>query len=424
MPSVTVIHRRFGRLLTFADLLLIAAATLMPLPRQVAAARATHLWCLICGDHGGVDVVLNTILFIPLGLALRLMGWSPAAAVAMGAGISLTVESLQLAIILGRDGSLSDLVTNTLGSLIGTVLARRLPSLLNPTRGQAAGLAFSAGLIWLGIQGGTAFLLQPWVPSEPLRGEWARQRAGRTPFDGKVTSTIVSGVPVTDGSIFSDSELHARLGEGRVHLELDLISGRDLADWSPVFEVLGSHGPILAVEAAGTDLVFGPPARSYSLRLRSPTLRLPQALASRPGSPLQLAAGEREATLWASWTGGGVRQSRSQALSPSLGWSLLVPFNYAYGPEVYLLTALWIAGLLAPIGYWSARAPGGRSRTSALALLLLTGLGVTPLLAEFPPVHWSEWLAGAVGLGSGWASQHAAAYFGRRCDSPFIKEFC
>jgi hypothetical protein len=111
------------------------------------------------------------------------------------------------------------------------------------------------------------------------------------------------------------------------------------------------------------------------------------------------------------------------ALSPSFGWSLVIPFDYAFGPEAHWLTALWIAALLLPIGYWSAAA-GDKRQLAALATLLFAGLGLIPLLLNYPPVHWSEWVAGVAGGGAGWATHHAAAYFGGRCDSPSTRESC
>ena len=60
--------RPIGRFLACAGLLLIAATTLVPIPQQTAASQLTPLWCLVCGDYGGVDVVNNIILFVPAAL--------------------------------------------------------------------------------------------------------------------------------------------------------------------------------------------------------------------------------------------------------------------------------------------------------------------------------------------------------------------
>jgi hypothetical protein len=416
-------QRQIGRFLGLSGLLLIAGATLVPLSRLGAAAQTTPLWCLVCGNYGGVDVVLNVLLFVPFALGFRLLGMPLLLVVAAGAVISLTVEWLQFSFIAGRNANLSDLTTNTLGSFIGGALGSRLSQLINPTPDQAHRLALVGGVAFLALQAGTAILLRPWVPSEPLRGVWARTLPGRAPFGGTLTSAVVSGSAVPDGFMLADSQVYARLRQGSTHLELDLVSGPDLPEWAPIFELLGRHGRVLAVAAVGRDLTFQPPTRSYALRLRRPAIRLPGALPANAGQRLQLAAGERQDTVWGAWRMAERQSRKLQTLSPSLGWSLLVPFDYAYGPEVHLLTALWIGGLLLPIAYWQ-----GRRRTPrpvlALGLLLLAGLGLIPMLAGYPAVHWSEWLAGVIGLGAGWASHRAAAYFGGRCDSPSIKESC
>jgi VanZ like protein len=418
------VKRRSGQLLAIAGLLLVAGLTLMPLPRQTLAAHATPLWCLVCGDNGGVDVVVNVLLFIPLALGLRLLGWSPAAVVAAGAAISFAVEFLQLVLIPGRDSSLSDFLTNTLGSVLGAILGSKLTSLLRPTREKARILTLTAGLLWLGTQAGTAFLLQPWVPSDRLVAVWGRARPGHEPFAGEVISATVSGSSTANGTIFA-SESSRALAQRPIQVEVRLISGRSVDDWSPVFELVGSHGPLLAVDVAGGDLAFRPPSRAYLLRLRGPGLRMAYALPSEPGRTVRLAAEERDHVLRASVMGPGSLRSAVQELSPSFGWSLFIPFNYAFGPEVHWMTGLWIAALLLPIGYWSATAGDkGRRPLVALGTLLFLGLDLLPLLLGFSLAHWSEWVAGVAGSGVGWATHRVAAYFGGRCDSPSTRESC
>src|SRR5688500_13671473 len=97
----------------------MALLTLSPSPSDIASAVKTPLTCLVCGDRGGVDVLLNLLLFIPLGVGLRMAGWPiPVAAIA-ALLLSLTVESLQSFVVVGRDASLSDLIFNTAGAALG-----------------------------------------------------------------------------------------------------------------------------------------------------------------------------------------------------------------------------------------------------------------------------------------------------------------
>lgn len=105
------------------------------------------------------------------------------------------------------------------------------------------------------------------------------------------------------------------------------------------------------------------------------------------------------------------------ALSPSQGWSVLFPWGIDPGRPFRLVTAIWIAGLILPVGYFAA---GVRSRplgVAAIALGLGAGLWVLPRLAGYPPVHWSEWAGGAAGAALGWALYGIAGYLQGRCGS-------
>jgi hypothetical protein len=159
------------------------------------------------------------------------------------------------------------------------------------------------------------------------------------------------------------------------------------------------------------------------LKVRAVAIRLADAFPTDSGVPLDLTAEvERQTVRLASTYGGGRRWTL--ALSPSFGWSLVLPFAYAFGPEVHLLTGLWLAGFMLPLGFWWARA--GLPAIMAVALItaiVVLGLAVLPRLAGYPPVHWSEWVASAAGAALGWARSRRAAYLPNRCDSPSIGAF-
>ena len=215
----------FGRFLAIAGLLFIAVTTLVPLPHQTVASKSTPLWCLVCGDHGGIDVFNNVLLFVPLAAGMRIMGVATRSVIASAAALSFGIELLQLTVIPGRDASLSDLLTNTLGSWLGTILGTNLSRLLRPEPALSIPLAVAAGIIWLVIQGATALLLQPWAPEQPMRGAWNRSVYGRPPFDGQIVSAFLSGWPLQDVAEPVSAELAERIREGRIHLELQLIVG-------------------------------------------------------------------------------------------------------------------------------------------------------------------------------------------------------
>jgi len=372
-----------------------------------------------------VDVVDNIILFVPAALGLRLLGLRTRTVVITGAVLSLGIESLQGTLITGRDASLSDVLTNTLGSWLGALLGTHQGRLLTPNPRQALYFAGSAAAAWLGSQAGSAALLRPWAPAYSLAGLWGRSVAGRPAYDGEVISAVLSGEAVPRDSGALSPEAAGKIGAGRFDLAVQLLSGRRRQRWSPVVAVLRDEGVLLGLETLGPDLAFQPALRSAQLRLRRPSLRLPGALGGGPGTGVKLVAGERWPTLVAEWTVSGSLHRTSQTLSPSLGWSLIAPLRYAYGPEARLITVIWLAAWLLPTGYWTAYVPGRPFlRWAALLLLIVAGLGVLPRLTGYPPAHWSEWLGALLGLAGGAAGHHAAAYFEKRCDSRSINESC
>jgi hypothetical protein len=94
-------QKSLGRALTVAGFLFIAALTLSP---QYGTVKAPPSFCVLCGGSSVLDAILNVLLFIPLGVGLRLSGMSRRRAFAIGLVTTITVELLQLW-IPGRDTS-------------------------------------------------------------------------------------------------------------------------------------------------------------------------------------------------------------------------------------------------------------------------------------------------------------------------------
>jgi FeS assembly protein SufD len=105
-------ERAAGAALALAGFLFIAVATLTPLPNVMYSLPRT---CIVCGELGVVDVVNNILLFVPLGAGLTLAGVRRRTAVALCVALTVTVETLQIGVIAGRDAKITTLYT-TLGS--------------------------------------------------------------------------------------------------------------------------------------------------------------------------------------------------------------------------------------------------------------------------------------------------------------------
>jgi hypothetical protein len=66
--------------------------------------------------------ILNVLVFVPLGVIGIRLGWSPRTVALVGAGISAATELLQL-FSTRRHPSVTDLILNVTGTLIGIALA-------------------------------------------------------------------------------------------------------------------------------------------------------------------------------------------------------------------------------------------------------------------------------------------------------------
>lgn len=157
VPFVAVSYRRRGRL-TFGRSVLWAAAlvyflaiwtyTLLPLPESGAYACAgVNLDVLAfvqdlrsarsLTDFAVLQLALNVLLFLPLGFFLRVLGGRGIlVAFVAGLGISLIIETTQLTGVWGiypcayRVFDVDDLLTNTVGAVLGSLLALIVPSRL------------------------------------------------------------------------------------------------------------------------------------------------------------------------------------------------------------------------------------------------------------------------------------------------------
>jgi len=131
--DLPALERRFPLALDVAlawCLLGIACVTLLPTPPgqtglewglqlRPFASVVDELTSAIDASVAFRIVGLNVVLFIPLGFLLRIrpIGWLPT--IALVAAISLTIETLQAVLPLGRTANIDDVLLNTLGGVLG-----------------------------------------------------------------------------------------------------------------------------------------------------------------------------------------------------------------------------------------------------------------------------------------------------------------
>jgi hypothetical protein len=404
-----------GIAIASAGILAIAVLTLIP----TDGAANIPFWCITCGDKAAVDLILNIPLFIPLGFGLGFAGLDRRRTMLLAVALTLTVEALQFTVIAGRYASVRDLMTNVLGAWLGWLLARHWRSFVLPEPRIARMLVACSACVWVGTQAGTAWMLA----SDPHPPPWWAQvipHHFRFPaiFRGDIVAMSLGRRAILESDQLQDAD----------QLRSDLIRGASLL--SVVTNVTPTPGlaPILAISAGeheaallaqtGRDGVFRIRVRGVGAGFRPPSVRIPHAFAGARADTFSIAGAYFGGRYRLEAVRAGELLHRDLAASPSWGWAFLLPFsNYSFGPEVFPLTALWLVGWLGLIGFWAGRARATRARAGALAagvaLLLAVGLGAVPLVAGIPVAHWSEWGAGVVGTGLGWAVSR-----GRRLGAP------
>lgn len=372
---------------------LIALLTLEPIPRQAPLSASTPWYCLVCGGLGTVDILLNLALFVPLGLTLYRLGFGPLQGALLGFGISLGVELLQATLVAGRDPSLSDLLTNTTGTLLGGLLGARLPRLVSPEAPRARRLALGASAGWLGLLGFTGWAIQPVEPVGAISLRKAPIMPHVERFRGPVHSLALNGQERQPGKL-PDSIAPAM--SNRIGIEAEV----GLAAWTesvaPVVDIVDARwNTIMQLGQLGQKVTFMVRTRSELLKLRAPSAKVYRALPAPEGQAVRVGGELAGSTLRAYAVVGGETRAAETRLTPGLGWMLVLPlgrYPFDYRPEV--TSAVWTALPLLLVGFWTGRAGEGW-RWSLLAWATVLGLGLLaiPPLTGTAGQGWGAWLA-------------------------------
>lgn len=149
-------------------ILLVLGATLLPSEPE-APIDWWDVICVLCGRAAVADGLVNVALFVPLGMALALVGQAPRRALLLAAGLSVLVELAQFE-IPGRDPSLGDVIFDTLGAGLGGWLVPLAARWARADARLAGRLSLLAALAAGGVFALTAVLLTEALPETAYFG--------------------------------------------------------------------------------------------------------------------------------------------------------------------------------------------------------------------------------------------------------------
>jgi VanZ family protein len=399
--------RRVGWLITTASLVAIAFATLTPEP---PGPELSHL-CLICGSFGSVDAVLNIVLFVPLGIGLALSGVPGKRAVLAMCVLSTLIETAQFLVISGRDSTLGDILTNTFGGALGFVTGRYPRVWLRPPPRIARTLVVAWAILWLAIQIVSNFGFTLSIPQSVYYGQIARTLGNFAIFPGNVVSTSIDDLQLPNAVVSDSRRLQRLLLDGAV-TTATVTPAQPTLGIAPIVRVADAQRrQILLLAQDGYNLIFGVHTGATVLRLRSPLFALVGAF---PAGSSNLPRVRTSLSVSGRYRAGQVRmrvQSASGSrdsrilLTASLGWTQWLPFQWFIEGTLgeHVVSWLWIACLVFPLGYWAAWARDfSRSQRShwqmALAPLfgaaiIFAGLILIPHALGLHSVPIGDWAA-------------------------------
>jgi hypothetical protein len=392
---------------TALALCLIGYFTLLPMPEQAAAVAETSPWCFVgCGDLGLLDIILNIALFLPLGIGLGLLRGTRAA-VGIGFLYSVAIELTQFYLIAGRDASLRDVITNTLGTGLGASLMTLWRPMLLCQGHAAQRLATIACVGWLAVLAGTGFAMQPSLPQSTWYGQWAPELGQFDTFPGTVRDVHLGEMFLPAGILANGRVVRDTLLTQRYRVQASAVSEGSTEHEAPIFSIFDDQQQeILVLAQAGHAIHFRTRTRAADLELRSPSVRL-EGFPTAPGTPVEIAILRDGPSVSLSIDSSPGQARWTSRTTVGSGWAMLLPWEYASGPEAALGSLLWLGGLLIPSGYWAARCGAGRAMPLLILATIAVGLALVPGMFGIAVSPWWEWVGSLAGAVTGWFAGRA-----------------
>jgi hypothetical protein len=371
---------------------LVLVATLYPME---PTADTGSIECLICGERGLADAIVNVILFMPLGAAAGLTGRSTLAALALGAALSGSVELAQITLIPGRDASIGDLIFNTLGAAAGVAVVKTAWWWLGYSRVRASRLSLAAAFIAAAVVAGTGLLLVPQLPERTYFLMWRPALRHLDPYAASVRSVTSGGRPFPPGRIAEPTQVRELLQGGaplRVTAGVAPRTSRQAAMFA-IYDDLKRE--VVLVGPDRDDLVFRVRMRAASAWLDYPDLRVVGGWRNvRPGSDITVTA-RRSGRAYC--VGLGPQPPCNSGFSAGMGWSLLLHMEHWPALVQSALNIVWLGTLGFLVGFWARRR---WESLCALSVFAVTIVLLPPWvgLLDTPAHHVLGGIAG-IGLG-------------------------
>lgn len=410
--------RRPGWAITSASLAAIAFATLLPEPGIPVESH----FCLVCGSLGGLNAVLNVLLFVPLGVGLGLLEVRGKRALFLMLTLSVLIEAAQLAVIPGRSSTIGDVLTNALGGALGFAIGGRATLLLRPPPHIARNLTLAWVAVWLTIQAASSFGLALSLPDAQYFGQIAPVLGNFAAFRGQVLVASIGAIQIPSAALADGREVRQRLLEGAT-FAATVVPAEPPRKTAPVVRLAdGGRNEIVLLAQNGGNLIFSIRTGAAALRLRPAVFVLtnafPQA-ASRVAladPTLRISGRYRPTDVMMIAQSESDRRDDHIRLAASLGWTFWLPSQWAIeGTRAeQIFSWLWLALLAVPLGYWSFGV-NSRPRTGGFpthlatvslgaAALLGTGLFLIPQAFGLSGATFGDWLATAGGVVLGYVS--------------------
>ncbi|MBI1722501.1 MAG: VanZ family protein [Gemmatimonadetes bacterium] len=375
-------------------LLAIFVATLT----SMGGGAPLPVWCVYCDSRASSDVLLNLILFLPLGVAIALNGWWGRAAFVAAGLLSAGIETAQF-FIPGRDPSLGDVIFNTLGAAAGIAIVRTAPHWLNPPRRLRPALIVVAAALPPAMWAVAGFLGSPAFPRSTYYGQWTPNLANLEWYRARVDRVSLGPLELPTHRLERSEEVRARLLAGEP-LTIRAVAGPRAPALGPLFSIADdSSREILLIGPDRDDLVFRFRMRARALRLDEPDFRLPGAMRGiAPGDTLHL-------LLWRESGGYCVTMNAARRCGLRFGaggaWAFLM-YPESLTPWMRrLLGDAWVAAMLVPLGLWARR----RDALLGAAAAAFAATAVVPAAVGLAPFGVESWASATAGLALGALAQ-------------------